>query len=33
MVRPELRYDSSSLLSFAGHANQITMAVGVAYVY
>jgi hypothetical protein len=33
MVRPELRYDSSSLLAFAGHANQITMAVGVAYVY
>jgi hypothetical protein len=33
IVRPELRYDSSSLLDFAGHANQITMAVGVAYVY
>jgi hypothetical protein len=33
MVRPELRYDSSSLLAFAGHANQVTMAVGVAYVY
>jgi hypothetical protein len=33
IVRPELRYDSSSLLAFAGHANQVTMAVGVAYVY
>ena len=33
IVRPELRYDSSSLLAFAGHANQVTMAVGLAYVY
>ena len=33
IVRPELRYDSSSLLAFGGHANQVTMAVGLAYVY
>jgi hypothetical protein len=33
MVRPELRYDKSTLAAFAGRNNQVTMAVGVAYVY
>ncbi len=34
MVRPELRYDKSTLATaFGGRNNQITMAVGVAYVY
>jgi hypothetical protein len=33
MVRPEVRYDSSTLPAFAGKKSQVTMAVGVAYVY
>jgi hypothetical protein len=33
LVRPELRYDRSSLPAFAGHRDQVTFALGVAYLF
>jgi hypothetical protein len=33
LVRPELRYDRSSLPVFGGHTDQITFALSVAYLY
>jgi Putative beta-barrel porin-2, OmpL-like. bbp2 len=33
LVRPELRYDRSTLSAFNGNKDQITFALGVAYVY
>jgi len=33
VVRPELRYDRSSLAAFAGKKDQLTFAVAVAYLY
>jgi hypothetical protein len=33
VVRPELRYDRSTLAAFDGKKNQVTVALGVAYLY
>ncbi|HEV2749312.1 MAG TPA: outer membrane beta-barrel protein [Gemmatimonadales bacterium] len=33
VVRPELRYDSSTLAAFNGHKDQVSVALGVAYLY
>ena len=33
VVRPELRYDRSTLQAFAGKKDQVTVALGVAYLY
>jgi len=33
VVRPELRYDRSTLQAFAGKKDQVTFALGVAYLY
>src|SRR5207249_11299343 len=33
MVRPEVRYDRSTLAAFDGKNDQVTLALGVAYLY
>src|SRR2546428_124655 len=33
VVRPEVRYDRSTLAAFAGKKDQVTLALGVAYLY
>jgi hypothetical protein len=33
LVRPEVRYDRSTLAAFAGKKDQVTVALGVAYLY
>jgi len=33
IVRPELRYDRSTLAAFNGEKDQVTFAFGVAYLY
>ena len=33
VVRPEVRYDRSTLAAFDGKKDQVTLALGVAYLY